>query len=238
MAAPVNLARGLRRALDVEDLPPLEAMRPRGAIPLLNPRRLELLLTAAAYPGIHLRSAARLLVTSLDALRSHVAKLEARGILRRIVVDRRTCLFVPKLFRPSSERLLARWSDPMDRKVLEILREEGPRTRAELLGASRLRRSALDRCLRRLRSAEAVRARATPRGLEVRLTAEWRRLERDCAQGGEARLQRFLGLLAREGMRPGLDGRKEDRVRLSVDGPRSRIGFALRLNPLGRPGLG
>lgn len=232
MAAPPNVARALQRILELEVLPPSETVRPPGPTALLNPRRLEVVLTAAAYPGIHIRSAARLLVSSLDAVRGHVARLEADRVVRTRRQGRRVCLFVSGQYRPGEETLLALWADPVDRRTLEALRRRDPSTRPELLAATGLGSGALDRSLGRLRAAEAIWTTLEARLVTVRRTPVWRRFEFACRTRGQARLERFRALLAAQALRPAVEAVEANRARLSVDGPRARIRFVLPLDPL------
>lgn len=227
-----SIARALQRVLELEILPPSGTIRPPGPTALLNPRRLELLLTAAAYPGIHLRSAARLLLLSLDALRGHAARLEAEGVLRRDRMGRRVCLFVPGMFGPTAERLLTSWSEPTDRRVLGALRSRGPANRADLAASTHLHPHALDRVLRRLVSAGAIRLRPTGAGTVVALTPAWRRFERECRVRVHDRLDRFSALLEAQALRPEVEEVEGTRARYRVDGPRGRVRFVLPLDPL------
>ncbi len=90
--------------------------------------------------------------------------------------------------------------------------------------------------LRRLLAAEAVRSRGSGPGRRYWVTAQWSRFERRCHDGVPERLQRFLLLLRGEGLHPILEEATADRARMSVDGPRFRIRFALSLDPMLRDG--
>ena len=235
MAAPSNVARALQRVLDIEILPPSETIRPPGPAALLNPRRLELVLTAAVYPGLHLRSAARLLSSSLDAVRHHAKRLEADGLLRLRRIGRRTVLLVPGQFPRTAEPLLAAWADPKGRQVLEALRSPRPVGRTELLATLGTPSGSLDRTIRRLEQAGAIRIVRGPKGLRVAPSGAWTRLERSARDRSAARLRRFTVLLERQGLRPNVEATDGDRARLNVDGPRGRLRFSLPLNPLASP---
>ena len=108
--------------LDVEAIRLDQPPWPTGRRLLLNPRRLEIILAAAAYPGTHLRSLSRLLVSPLPSLRFHVDKLERAGLVRVRRDGRRASLFLPSLWAPRFEPLLAVWEDPVDRRVMELVR--------------------------------------------------------------------------------------------------------------------
>lgn len=234
MAAPSGFARGLQRALGVEAVKLDQPARRAGPSWLLNPRRLEIVLTAAAYPGIHLRSASRLLLSPLPTLRFHVGRLSAHGLLRTRRVGNRVLLFLPGQFPARFEPFLAAWEDLLDRRVLEIVRAH-PGVSRSILGRQIVPDSGvLERSLRRLQKLGAIRVRGRRDGRRFHATASWQRFESVCEKGMPDRLQGFLGLLDSEGLRPMLEELTSDRARVSVDGPRSRIRFTLPLNPLRR----
>lgn len=233
VAIPSGVARGLQRALSLESVTLDQPSRRPGPSWLLNPRRLEIVLTAAAYPGIHLRAASRLLLSPLPSLRFHVERLTGHGLLRMRKMGNRVLLFVPGQFPPSVEPFLAVWEDPLDRRVLQIVRAHPGVSRA-LLGRQIVPDSGvLERSLARLRAVGAVRIRGSREGRRFELTAGWRRFEDQCQKGMADRLQVFLSLLEAEGLRPLLEELRTDEARVGVDGPRSRIRFTLPLNPLG-----
>ena len=125
------------------------------------------------------------------------------------------------------------WEDPIDRAILLAL---VPRrtTRADPIAkAARLALPALTVRLRRLDAIGAVRfdQHAVPR---VSLTKPWRAFERECHERTGARLDRFLGLLERDDLHPAAETLDRGRVRITVDGPRSRIRFVLPLDPIAR----
>lgn len=231
---PVGLARGLQRALSLEAVKLEQPSRRPGASWLLNPRRLEIALTAAAYPGVHLRSASRLLLSPLPSLRFHVERLTAHGLLRTRRMGNRVLLFVPGQFPPAVEPFLAAWEDPLDRRVLEIVRAHPGITRP-ILGRQIVPDSGvLERSLARLRKVGALRVRGRRDRRRFEVTAGWRRFEALCRKGTADRLQAFLSLLESEELHPLLEELRTDRARISVDAPRSRIRFTLPLNPLDR----
>ncbi len=232
MAVPSGLAKGLQRALSLESVKLEQPSRRSGTSWLLNPRRLEIVLTAAAYPGIHLRSASRLLMSPLPSLRFHVERLAAHNLLRTRRMGNRVLLFLPGQFPPTVEPFLAVWEDPLDRRVLEIIRLHPGITRP-ILGRQIVPDSGiLERSLSRLRKVGAVRVRGSRDRRRFEVTANWRRFEDLCAKGSADRLQGFLSLLESEGLHPMLEELRLDRARVSVDGPRSRIRFTLSLDPL------
>ena len=236
MAGPTGFARGLQRALGVESIKLDQPTRRAGPSWLLNPRRLEIMLTAAAYPGIHLRSASRLLLSPLPTLRFHVARLAAHGLLRTRPMGNRILLFVPGQFPARFEAFLAAWDDPLDRRVMEIVRAH-PGVLRPTLGRQIVPDAGiLDRTLGRLRKLGAIRVRDTNEGRRFYVSAAWKRFETLCDKGMADRLQTFLHLLDSEGLRPLLEELTSDRARISVDGPRSRIRFTLPLDPLRREG--
>ncbi len=233
VAAPAGLAKGLQRALSLESVKLDQPSRRSGTSWLLNPRRLEIILTAAAYPGIHLRSASRLLLSPLPSLRFHVERLARHNLLRTRRVGNRVLLFLPGQFPPSAEPLLAVWEDPLDRRVLEIVRGHPGVTRP-LLGRQIVPDSGvLERSLVRLRKVGAVRVRGARDRRRFEVTAGWRRFESLCEKGMADRLQAFLTLLDAEDLHPLLEELRVDQARVSVDGPRARLRFTLPLNPLG-----
>ncbi len=236
MAAPSGFARGLQRALGVEAVKLDQPTRRAGPSWLLNPRRLEIVLTAAAYPGVHLRSASRLLLSPLPTLRFHVDRLAAQGLLCRRRMGNRVLLFLPGQFLPRFEPFLAAWEDLLDRRVLEIVRAHPGVLRSTLGRQIVPDAGILDRSLGRLRKLGAVRVRRTRNGRRYYVSAAWLRFEKVCEKGMADRLQGFLTLLDSEGLRPMLEELTSDRARVSVDGPRSRIRFTLPLNPLRREG--
>ena len=132
------------------------------------------------------------------------------------------------------EPFLAVWEDPLDRRVLEIVRAH-PGISRTLLGRQIVPDSGiLERSLARLRAVGAVRTRGSREGRRFEVTAGWRRFEDLCGKGMPDRLQILLSLLEAEDLHPLLEELRTDEARVSVDGPRSRIRFTLPLNPLGR----
>ncbi len=233
VAAPSGLAKGLERALSLESVKLDQPSRRSGTSWLLNPRRLEIILTAAAYPGVHLRSASRLLLSPLPSLRFHVERLAAHGLLRTRRMGNRVLLFLPGQFPPSAEPFLAVWEDPLDRRVLEIVRSH-PGIPRPLLGRQIVPDSGvLERSVARLRKVGAVRVRGARDRKRFEVTAGWRRFEALCEKGMADRLQAFLALLEAEDLHPLLEELRVDQARVSVDGPRARLRFTLPLNPLG-----
>ncbi len=234
VAVPSGLAKGLQRALSLESVKLEQPSRRSGPSWLLNPRRLEIVLTAAAYPGVHLRSASRLLLSPLPSLRFHVERLAAHHLLHTRRMGNRVLLFLPGQFPPAVEPFLAAWEDPLDRRVLEIVRAHPGVTRP-ILGRQIVPDSGvLERSIARLRKVGALRVRGSRDRRRFEVTAGWRRFESLCQKGMADRLQVFLSLLEAEGLHPLLEELRADEARLSVDGPRSRIRFTLPLNPLGR----
>ncbi len=233
MAVPSGLAKGLQRALSLESVKLEQPSRRSGTSWLLNPRRLEIVLTAAAYPGIHLRSASRLLMSPLPSLRFHVERLAAHNLLRTRRIGNRVLLFLPGQFPPVVEPLLAVWEDPLDRRVLEIVRGHPGVTRP-ILGRQIVPDSGiLERSISRLRKVGALRVRGARERRRFEVTAGWQRFETLCQKEAADRLQVFLSLLESEGLHPLLEELRLDQARVSVDGPRSRIRFTLGLDPLG-----
>ncbi len=232
MAVPSGLARGLQRALSLESVKLEQPSRRPGTSWLLNPRRLEIVLTAAAYPGVHLRSASRLLLSPLPSLRFHVERLAAHSLLRTRRMGNRVLLFLPGQFPPAMEPFLAVWEDPLDRRVLQIVRGH-PGIARPVLGRQIIPDSGvLERSLARLRKVGAIRVRGSRERRRFEVTAGWRRFEAVCRKGAADRLQGFLSLLEAEGLHPLLEELRADQARISVDGPRSRIRFTLSLDPL------
>ena len=233
MDVPSGIARKIRTILDVQDVLMTPPARRGGRSWLLHPRRLEVLLAAAAYPGLHLRSASRLLLQPLPSLRYHVEKLVDQGFIERRRYGGRTALFASGMYPRTSERFLVAWEDPIDRAILLAL--GGRRTtRADLVAeAARL---ALPTVMVRLRRLAAIGAvgfsrDAVPR---VSLTKPWRAFERECHARTGARLECFVGLLERDDLHPAAEPLDRGRVRITVDGPRSRIRFVLPLDPIAR----
>ncbi len=234
VSQPTGLARGLERALSLESVRlDVREHRP-GPAYLLNPRRLELVLTAAAYPGVHLRSASRLLLSPLPSLRYHVKALEAHRLLRTWRSGKRVHLFVPGMYPMSAEPFLAAWEEPFDRRVVSLI-HAAPGVPRSVLDRQVVPDSRhLDRSLDRLESLGAIRIRTSRGEPRYWVTPRWTRFERLCHDGVPARLQRFLQLLRGEGLHPILEEATADHVRMSVDGPRFRIRFALPLDPINR----
>ena len=237
MASPSGFARGLQRALGVETVKLEQPTRRAGPSWLLNPRRLELVLTAAAYPGVHLRSASRLLLSPLPTLRFHVERLAGHGLVRTRRLGNRVLLFVPGQYPARFEPFLAAWEDPLDRRVLEIVRGHTGVLRSTLSRQVVPDAGVVDRSLAGLRRLGAVRVRGTREGRRIYLTVAWRRFEIACEKGMADRLQVLLSLLGGEDLHPMLEELTADRARVSVDGPRSRIRFTVPLNPLRRDHL-
>jgi len=111
VASPPRIAAKLRSILDVQDIPIDRPARRSGRAWLLNPRRLEIVLTAAAYPGVHLRSASRLLLQPLPSLRYHVLRLERERFVATRRSGGRTSLFIPGMYPKNFETLLVAWED-------------------------------------------------------------------------------------------------------------------------------
>ncbi len=227
-----GFARGLRRALGVETVKLDQPTRRAGPSWLLNPRRLEIVLTAAAYPGVHLRSASRLLLSPLPTLRFHVERLAAHGFVRTRRLGNRVLLFVPGQYPARVEPFLAAWQDPLDRRVLEIVRGHNGVLRSTLSRQIVPDAGVVDRSIAGLLRLGAVRTRGARAGRRIYLSAAWGRFESLCEEGKAERLQALLGLLDGEDLHPILEEMTSDRARLGVDGPRSKIRFTLPLNPL------
>ncbi len=235
MAPPTGFARGLERALGLEAVELEQPVRVAGTSWLLNPRRLEIVLTAAAYPGVHLRSASRLLLSPLPSLRFHVERLTAQGLVRTRRLGNRVALFLPRQFPTRMEPFLGVWQDPLDRRVLQLIRGR-PGIPRSALGRQFVPNSGfLERSLARLRRCGAVRSRGEKGRRRYWTTTAWRGFERYCRNKTANRLQILLSLLDSQGLRPFIEEMSTDHVRVSVDGPRSRIRFALPLNPLNPP---
>lgn len=235
MAAPTGIARRLRDALDLETVPIRRESRRPGRAWLLNPRRLEIVLAAAAYPGVHLRSASRLLLQPLPTLRFHVRQLEFQRLLERRRIRSRTALFIPGLYPRSAESFLVAWEDPTSRAVLRALRGQ-PGTMIDEVAANQgLPSQAAARHINHLRSIGAVRVAGTkfPR---VSLSRRWERFERRCTEDRGGRVERMLALLQREDLHPTAQDLGGGRYRFEVDSPRARIRFVLPLDPLARDG--
>ena len=234
MALPSGFARGLQRALGLESVKLDQPTRRSGPSWLLNPRRLEIVLTAAAYPGVHLRSASRLLLSPLPSLRFHVERLAGHGLLRTRRAGNRVLLFIPGQYPVWAEPFLAAWEDPLDRRVLTLIRDH-PGIPRSTLGRQIVPDSGiLERSIERLRGIKAVRVRGAREGRHFSVTVAWSRFERICHEGTPDRLQTFLALLTSEDLHPLLEEMTSDRARVSVDAPRSRIRFTLPLDPLTR----
>ncbi len=232
MAVPSGFARGLQRALSLESVQLEQPTRRSGPSWLLNPRRLEIVLTAAAYPGAHLRSASRLLMSPLPSLRFHVERLAAHGLLRTRRLGNRVLLFVPGQFPPWAEPFLAAWEEPLDRRVLTLVRDHPGISRGTLGRQIVPDSGILERSLARLHAVGAVRVRGSREGRRFSVTVAWERFERLCHEGVPDRLQTFLALLADEDLHPLLEEMSADHARVSVDAPRTRIRFSLPLDPL------
>lgn len=232
MAPSTGFARGLERALGLEEVKLEQPVRVAGTSWLLNPRRLEIVLTAAMYPGVHLRSASRLLLSPLPSLRFHVERLAAQGLLRTRRLGNRVALFVPRQFPPRMEPFLAAWQDPLDRRVLQMIREHPGIARAALGRQIVPDSGFLERSLARLRRCGAIRVRGAKGARRFWPSSGWKEFERVCRRGMADRLQALLTLLESQGLRPFLEEMTAEGARVSVDGPRSRIRFALSLNPL------
>src|SRR6266540_6555371 len=128
VAVPTGIARKIRTILDVQDVPMTPPARRGGRSWLLHPRRLEVLLAAAAYPGLHLRSASRLLLQPLPSLRYHVAQLVDHGFVEQRRYAGRTALFAAGMYPRTSERFLVAWEEAIDRGRARIA-VDGPRSR-------------------------------------------------------------------------------------------------------------
>lgn len=235
VAEPSRMITALRRSVRVEAAPGPVPSRPAGTSLLLSPRRLEVLLAAASYPGIHLRSLSRLLLSSLPALRHHVGVLEAAGLVRPLRRGRRVHVFVTSLFPPREEAFLLILADPVDRRVIVRVGAGPEAGRRELAGDLRMSRSALDRSLRRLKTAGAVRVTRRSGRARVSPSAAWRRFEASCAEAAERRIVRFAAVLEKEGLHPTVEPSGPGRARILADGPRGRLRFVYVANPFFAP---
>jgi len=209
--------------------------RPARTSVLLNPRRLEVLLAAASYPGIHLRSLSRLLLSSLPALRHHVGVLEAEGLVRTVRRGRRAHVFVTSLVPPREEAFLLILGDPVDRRVIVRVGAGPGAGRRELAAGLRMSRSTLDRSLRRLETAATLRVTRRSGRARVWPSAAWRRFEASCAEAAEGRIARFAAVLEKQGLHPAVEPSEPGRARILVDGPRGRLRFVYVANPLLAP---
>ncbi|HEX9340054.1 MAG TPA: hypothetical protein VF992_02635 [Thermoplasmata archaeon] len=233
MAVPSGIARKIRTILDVQDVPIAPPARRGGRSWLLHPRRLEVLLASAAYPGLHERSASRLLLLPLPSLRYHVEQLVAQGFLERRRYAGRTSLFASGMYPRASECFLVAWEDRIDRAILVALART-PKAAADAIAkAARISTPGAVAGLRRLAAIGAVRL-SRDRVPRASLTAGWRAFERDCHVRTGARLDRFVALLQRDDLHPVVEPLDRSRVRITVDGPRSRIRFVLPLDPIAR----
>ena len=232
VSAPSGLAKGLERALGVEAVKLDVPYHAPGVAWLLNPRRLEIVLTAAVYPGIHLRSASKLLLSPLPSLRFHVQKLEDQKLLRVRREGTRAHLFLPGIFPVKAEPFLIAWSDPLDRRVLNLVRGAPPAARSVLARQIIPDGRQLDVSLRRLRALRAIRVAGSRSDPAYAPTTSWIAFERTCRDGAGDRVQALLGLLREQGLRPTLEEMTATAARVSVDGPRFRVRFSLPLDPL------
>lgn len=232
MAASSGFAKGLQRALGLESVSLDQPGRRAGPSWLLNPRRLEIVLTAAAYPGVHLRSASRLLLSPLPTLRFHVDRLAGHGLLRTRRMGNRVLLFVPGQYAARFEPFLATWQDPLDRRVVEIVTGHPGILRTTLGRQIVPDAKILETSLTRLRKLGALRVRGSRGSRRYYMTAAWSRFAAACEKGTPDRLQVLLSLLEGEDLHPHLEELTSRRARISVDGPRSRIRFSLPLDPL------
>ncbi len=130
------------------------------------------------------------------------------------------------------EPLLAAWQDPLDRRVLEIVRGHRGVLRSTLSRQVVPDAGVVDRSLAGLLRLGAVRTRGARAGRRIYPSAAWQRFEVLCEEGKADRLQALLALLESEDLHPLLEELTSDRARVSVDGPRSKIRFTLPLNPL------
>jgi len=231
MASP-SVALALRRALDVESVSLGRPLRRAGPAWLLNPRRLEIVLAAAAYPGIHLRSASRLLLSPLPSLQFHLRRLEEQRLIKRVRVQDRVHLFIPGMFPPSMEPFLIALQDPIDRSILEAIRARPGTVQSDLLSSAGTSPPDVDRAIRSLVSLRAIRRAGMEPNPRLHVTAAWKAFETRCETGEEQRLRRFLSLLESQSLNPAAQAIEDHRARISVDGPKSRVRFVLPLNPL------
>lgn len=228
-----GVARKLRDALEIQSAELDRPGRRPGPAWLLNPRRLEIVLAAAAYPGLHLRSASRLLLSPLPTLRYHVKILEAHRLLAARRRGSRVHLFLPSMFPEPVERFLEAWQDPEGRRVLAVLREGASRGVSELADATRIPLPSVRRLASRLAEQGAIRGVGARGESLYRLSPAWRAFERLCLTETLERLERFLAILRADDLHPVVESQDGDRARIVVDGRRFRIRFVLPLNPLG-----
>jgi len=233
VALPTGIARKIRTILDVQDVPMTPPARRGGRSWLLHPRRLEVLLAAAAYPGLHLRSASRLLLQPLPSLRYHVAQLVDQGFVEQRRYARRTALFAAGMYPRTSEPFLVAWEDPTDRRILVALTGRQSTKVDVIAEVTHLRVPTLMVRIQRLAGIGAIQV-SGGGVLRISLTRQWRAFERDCHTRTGARLDRFLGLLERDDLHPAAEILDHGRARIAVDGPRSRIRFVLPLDPIAR----
>lgn len=227
-----SVALALRRALDVESVPMGRPPRRPGPAWLLNPRRLEIVLAAAAYPGIHLRSASRLLLSPLPSLRFHLRRLEEERLIKRARVRDRVHLFILGMFPPSTEPFLIVWQNPIERGILAAIRTKPGTVRSDLLRSVGASAADVDRAIRVLVSLGAIRRAGREPNLRLHMTVAWKAFEARCESGEEQRLRRFLSLLESQSLNPTAEAIEDHRARISVDGPKSRVRFVLPLDPL------
>ena len=161
-------------------------------------------------------------------------RLAGHGLLRTRRLGNRVLLFVPGQFPVWAEPFLAAWEEPLDRRVLILIRDHPGIPRATLRRQIVPDSGILERSLARLHGIGAVRSRGGREGRRFSVTVAWERFERLCHEGRADRLQAFLSLLASEDLHPLLEEMTEDRARVSVDAPRTRIRFSLPLDPLAR----
>lgn len=232
VVVPSGIGRLLRGVLDVESVPQIVVGHRTGRAILLNPRRLEIVLAGAAYPGLHLRSASRLLLQPLPSLRFHVKALKSHRLLETRTYFSRMALFVPALYPTSVEPFLVAWEDPPLRDILKRLNIESAMTIEAIANEVRATPASVARGADRLRLIGALRL--IDRGRKISLSHRWRAFEALCGNERSKRSDRMVSLLAEADLHPTAAEQSDGICRFEVDGPRSRIRFSLPLDPLAR----
>ena len=201
-----------------------------GPLLLLNPRRFEIVLSAAAYPGVHLRSVSRLLLQPLPTLRFHVAALKAARLLESRPFFGRLSLFVRDLYPKPAEPLLVAWEDPQLRDILRRLPTESSASIPDLARELGISAASVRSGANRLRSVGAIRWIRS--GERIERSHRWHQFEVLCRSGRHSRAENIDALFREENLHPKVAEIGEGTYRFEVDGPRFRMRFTLPLDPL------
>jgi len=216
----------LRSALG--EPPSLEARsRTPGRSLLLNRRRLGVFWEVARRPGIHARELSRATNVPLQSLLWHLRALREGGMVQSWRRGKFTLLVVPGTVPESQLPALASL-DVVRHAAIARTVLQTPRSRRELSRILKTYPQAIDGALRTMRSLGLLER--DSQGLWFPGPRLFEALDA-ASSGRQARLDRILALLARDGLDPTVSRKEDPYWFVEVDGPRRRLELKIGVLP-------